>query len=191
LERASLLTPHMKAMGLLDSARIMSAFTSDLARSFLTRLVRSWHLSISSVYLPAWVIVALLWSHRVFTASNTGLILLVHLLLGLSLASWSFFVATPFKKSPQLAAVASTFLAILLAILALVFGDVVGTRTASVLSLVFPPVFYIYAIRVICAFEGLGSPTNVLQGDPDNDVQLLPLIVVAIVRSALHFNVTY
>lgn len=161
-ERAILLTSHMKAMGLMDSARIIS-----------------WHVSISLAYLPAWIIVSLVWHYRIFTATNAGLILIVHLLLGWSLASWSFFVSAPFGNSPQLAAVASTFLSIVFAILALVFGHA-GTGAAFIFSVVFPPGFYIFAIRAICGFENHQMATNAVKGDPDNQLMLLPLIIAAI-----------
>ncbi|KAK0481451.1 hypothetical protein IW261DRAFT_1075379 [Armillaria novae-zelandiae] len=162
-ERANLITAHMKAMGLLDSARILS-----------------WHLSVSLVYLPAWVIVALVWHARIFSKTNAGLVVAVHLLLGLSLASWSFFVAAPFGKSPQLAAVASTFLAIIFAIIALVFSQA-GNVVAFIFTILFPPGYYIFAIRAMCGFENNLRATNVLQGDPDNGLLLLPLLIAAIV----------
>ena len=149
----------------------------------LTSVVSSWHLSISLAYLPAWVIVALVWRSRIFTGTSVGLILVVHLLLGLSLASWSFFIATPFGKSPQLAAVVSTFLAIVFAIIALVYSSHATTGTAFAFSLIFPPGFYIFAIRAICGFEDSQIPTNALQNDPESNLLLLPLIVAAIVSS--------
>ncbi|KAI0778957.1 P-loop containing nucleoside triphosphate hydrolase protein [Trametes elegans] len=162
-ERANLLTAHLKAMGLRDSARIIS-----------------WHVSISLAYLPAWIIVAIIWHFRIFKATNVGLIIVVHLLLGLTLASWSFFVAAPFGKSPQLAAVASTFLAIVFAILALVFSRA-STGAAFIFTLIFPPGFYIFAIRAICGFEVYQLATNITQPDPDNALRLLPLIIAAII----------
>ncbi|KAI0370085.1 P-loop containing nucleoside triphosphate hydrolase protein [Pilatotrama ljubarskyi] len=162
-ERANLLTAHLKAMGLFDSARIIS-----------------WHLSISLAYLPAWIIVSIIWHFRIFSATNIGLIIVVHLLLGLTLASWSFFVATPFGKSPQLAAVASTFLAIVFAILALVFARAT-TGAAFVFTLIFPPGFYIFAIRAIAGFEVHQLATSATQPDPDNALRLLPLIIAAII----------
>ncbi|KDQ62888.1 hypothetical protein JAAARDRAFT_168184 [Jaapia argillacea MUCL 33604] len=162
-ERANLLTAHLKAMGLLDSARIVS-----------------WHVSVSLAYLPAWIIVAIVWHYRIFTASNVGLIIVVHLLLGFTLASWSFFVSAPFGQSPQLAAVVSTFLSILFAILALVFAKA-STGAAFIFTIIFPPGFYIFAIRAICGFENHQLATNLLKGDPDNNVMLLPLIVAAII----------
>lgn len=163
-ERAGLLTSHMKAMGLLDSARIIS-----------------WHLSISLPYLPAWVIVALIWRYRIFSETNVLMILAVHLLLPLSLASWALFVAAPFGKSPQLAAVVSTFLAILLAVVALVLGHA-HDGTAVIFTLIFPPAFYIFAIRTIAGWENHLHPTNALQGDPDNNLRLLPLLIIALIN---------
>ena len=165
----------------------------SLLQLYLTRHNRSWHIGISLAYLPAWVIVALVWHSRIFTATNVGLILLVHLLLGLSLASWSFFIATPFGKSPQLSAVCSTFLAVLFAIVALVFSDHCTTGTAFIFSIVFPPGFYIFAMRAICGYENNQIPTNALHGDPDNNMVLLPLLIAAIVRLLaleykLHFD---
>ncbi|KAK0217586.1 hypothetical protein EDD85DRAFT_990713 [Armillaria nabsnona] len=162
-ERANLVTAHMKAMGLLDSARILS-----------------WHISVCLAYLPAWVIVALIWHYRIFSKTNAGLVVVVHLLLGLSLASWSFFVAAPFGKSPQLAAVASTFLAIIFAIIALVLSHA-GNVAAFIFTILFPPGYYIFAIRAMCGFENHLLATNVLQGDPDNGLLLLPLLIAAIV----------
>ncbi|KAG1813914.1 uncharacterized protein BJ212DRAFT_1274572 [Suillus subaureus] len=162
-ERANLLTSHMKAMGLLDTARIAS-----------------WHVSISLAYLPAWVVVSIIWHYRIFSATNVGLVLAVHLLFGFSLASWSFFIAAPFGKSPQLAAVATTFLSIIFAILALVLSRA-STIVATILTIIFPPGYYVFAIRAICGWENHQIPTNILKPDPDSNLILLPLIIAAII----------
>ncbi|KAG1763849.1 hypothetical protein EDD22DRAFT_482473 [Suillus occidentalis] len=162
-ERANLLTSHMKAMGLLDTARIIS-----------------WHISISLAYLPAWIVVSIVWHYRIFSGTNVGLVLIVHLLLGFSLASWSFFIAAPFGKSPQFAAVATTFLGIIFAILALTFSRA-STAAATIFTLIFPPGYYVFAIRAICGWETHQIPTNILKPDPDNNLTLLPLIIAATV----------
>jgi ATP-binding cassette subfamily A (ABC1) protein 3 len=129
------------------------------------------------------VIVGLTWRFRIFSQTNVGLILVVHVLLGLVLASWSFFVAAPFGKSPQLAAVVTTFLSIVFVILALVLSKA-GNGTAFIFSIVFPPGFYVFAIRAIAGYENHLLPTNALKGDPDNQLNLLGLIIAAIVRSS-------
>ncbi|KZT01143.1 P-loop containing nucleoside triphosphate hydrolase protein [Laetiporus sulphureus 93-53] len=163
-ERATQLTSHMKAMGLMDSARIIS-----------------WHLTISLIYIPAWTLVSVIWHFQIFTGTNTGLVFAIHLLLGLSLASWSFFASVPFGRSPQLAAIASTVLAIGFAVLALVFQHA-STVSAFIYSLFFPPGFYIFAIRAVCGFEVHQIPTSVIRPDPDNHLRLLPLIFAAIIN---------
>ncbi|KAF9045107.1 hypothetical protein BJ165DRAFT_1346335 [Panaeolus papilionaceus] len=162
-ERAMLITEHMRAMGLLDSARILS-----------------WHIGISLTYLPAWIVVALTWKFRIFEASSAGLIVILHILLGLSLASWSFFVAAPFGKSPQLAAVVTTFLGVVFAILGVVIKSS-RTGTLVIFSLLFPPSFYIFALRGISGFENHQIPTNVLEKDPDSGVVVLPLLIAAVI----------
>jgi ATP-binding cassette subfamily A (ABC1) protein 3 len=156
--------------------------------SRLLIVFRSWHISISLAYLPAWIVVSIIWHYRIFTATNVGLVLIVHLLFGFSLASWSFFVAAPFGKSPQLAAVATTFLGIIFAILALVFSGA-GTTAATIFTLIFPPSYYVFAIRAICGWENHQIPTEILKPDPDSNLILLPLIIAAIVRDA-YFSCT-
>ena len=131
-------------------------------------------------YLPAWIIVGLTWRFRIFTETNVGLIIVLHILLGLVLASWSFFVAAPFGKSPQLAAVVTTFLAIVFAILGLVIKS---SRSGPLFffSVIFPPSFYIFALKAICGYESHELATNILKGDPDRRIILLPLLIAAIV----------
>lgn len=177
-----LITEYMGAMGLLDSARILYASPSLIFHlvSTWSDSCRSWHISISLTYLPAWIGVALTWKFRIFTETNTGLILIVHLLLGLVLASWSFFISVPFGKSPHLAAVASTLLGLVFAVLALVMQSS-QSGTLFIFSVLFPPSFYIFAIKAICGYENHQFPTNVLKGDPDRGIVLLPLIIAAIV----------
>lgn len=123
---------------------------------------------------------ALTWKFHIFTETNTGLILLVHILLGLVLASWSFFLSAPFGKSPHLAAVVSTFLGLVFAILALVVKSS-QTGILFILSLLFPPSFYIFALKAICGYENHQRPTNAIKGDPDRGIVLLPLIIAALV----------
>jgi ATP-binding cassette, subfamily A (ABC1), member 3 len=112
--------------------------------------------------------------------TSAGLIFIFHIILGLLLASYSFFVAAPFGKSPQLAAVASTLLSIVFAIIALVFGSA-GTGAAFIFSIVFPPGWYIFVIRAICGWENHLQASNLLKGDPDNNLALLPLLIAGVV----------
>ncbi|KAH9486075.1 ABC transporter A family member 6 [Psilocybe cubensis] len=163
-ERALLITGHMKAMGLYDSARILS-----------------WHVGISITYLPGWIIVGLLWKFRIFVETSAFLIVFVHVLLGLVLASWSLFVAAPFGTSPQLAAVVTTFLSVAVAVI----GQTLNTARPLVTilySALFPPSFYIFAMKAICGYENNQLATNPFKGDPDRNITLFPFIFVAILN---------
>lgn len=141
----------------------------------------SWHLSISLTYLPAWIIVTLIWHFHIFTKTNTGFLLVLHITLGLVLASYSLFIAVPFGKSSQLAAVVSTFLAILFAIMGLIVKKG-PSGILFVLSLLFPPSFYMFALTALTGYENNELGTNLLKGDPDKGVVMLPILIAAIVR---------
>jgi ATP-binding cassette subfamily A (ABC1) protein 3 len=110
--------------------------------------------------------------------------LLIQILTGLSLASWSFFLATPFGKSPVLGAVLSTIISILFAILALVYGPHIGTLGAFFYTLILPSGFYIFAIRNIGAFELLQKPGNLVHPDPSDRLRLLPVVFAVFVRDS-------
>ena len=167
-ERALGITSHMKVMGLHDSARALS-----------------WHATITAAYLPAWVITALVWRFRIFAKTDIGLVIVVHLVTGMSLVSWTQFASAPFGRSPQLAAVFCTFLALLIAIFALVAGHV-STGGAALFTLLLPPGFFIFATRSIAGFENHQLATNAVQPDPDRHMRLLPLIIVGLVNIFLY-----
>jgi hypothetical protein len=152
-------------------------------------VIRSWHISISLAYLPTWIVVSIAWHYRIFSSTNVGLVLIVHLLLGFSLASWSFFIAAPFgTKSPQFAAVATTFFGIMFAILALTFSRA-STAAATIFILIFPPGYYIFPKHAVCGWETYQIPTNILKPDADSNLTLLSLIIAIIVCGA-YFSCT-
>lgn len=70
----------------------------------------SWHLSISSVYLPAWIGIALIFQSFVFKGTNIGLLIGLYIVTGLGLASWTQLVVVWFKDASTLAAIFSKFL---------------------------------------------------------------------------------
>lgn len=144
------------------------------------KIPSSLHISMSLAYLPAWIVIAVIWHVRLFTQTNVGFLIGIHLILGLSLGSWSFFIATPFGKSPQLAAVVSTIASIVFAILGLIFNGEAGA--AFIFSLLFPPAFYVLALRAISGFEMNGLPARVMQRDPNHHIMILPVMIAGIVR---------
>ena len=140
-------------------------------------------MSVTLAYLPAWTIVSIIWHFQIFSGTNGGLVFAVHLVMGLSLASWSLFVGAPFGNSPQLSAVVSTFLSIVFAIFALVLGAV-GDGTSFIFTLIFPPAYYIFALRSMAGFEVHQIPTSVVDPDPDSGMRLLPILIAGIVSAS-------
>ncbi|CAE6450969.1 unnamed protein product [Rhizoctonia solani] len=133
-ERASKLASLMHVMGCGRAARIVS-----------------WHISISMVYLPAWIITAVIWQRRIFSATNVGLVIAIHTIAGFSLSSFTLLASMPFHKSPQLAAISTTFISLLLAIIAMLLPD--SPTACGMYTLIFPPGFYVFAIKSISRFE--------------------------------------
>lgn len=73
-------------------------------------------------------------------------------------------------------------LAILFAVFALVFGHA-GNGSSFIFTLIFPPGFYIFAVRAMAGWENHLHPTNAIKGDPDNGLGLLQLLIAAFVRT--------
>ncbi|KAJ6516580.1 P-loop containing nucleoside triphosphate hydrolase protein [Mycena vitilis] len=175
-----------KVVSSITMPRTMCGTPSYLAPEVVTQQNSSGYDSLQgeddaeSYSLVSWIIGALIWRSHIWVLTNVLLILIVHILLGLTLTSWSFFLAAPFGKSPQLAAVPSTFLAILFAIVALILKQI-PTGGAFIFTIIFPPGFYIFANRAISGYENHSFATNALKGDPDNNLQLLAIIIAGII----------
>jgi ATP-binding cassette subfamily A (ABC1) protein 3 len=106
--------------------------------------------------------------------------------LRLSLASWSFFVSVPFGKSPQLAAISTTFLSSLFAIFALVLSPYASNGLQMVFTLLFPPSFFIFVISAIIGFEDTQARTSFTQPDPQRGGRIGTLFLIAIINIFLY-----
>jgi ATP-binding cassette subfamily A (ABC1) protein 3 len=61
----------------------------------------------------------------------------------------------PFHKSPQLAAISTTFLSLLLSIIAMLLPN--SPTACALYTLIFPPGFYVFAIKAVSRFESRRS----------------------------------
>ncbi|KZT61334.1 P-loop containing nucleoside triphosphate hydrolase protein [Calocera cornea HHB12733] len=168
-EQNARLTPHLQAMGCMRSARILS-----------------WHFSMSMLYMPAWIAMGIIWQKRVFTNTPIGLVIGVHILFGVQITSWSMFAGMPFSQSPQLAAIATTFFALIFAIIAHVVQFPTGG--ACLFQLFFPSSFYIYALRGIALYEMAKIPTDVLKTSPSDGYSAndnSPILIIAVIGVAI------
>lgn len=163
-ERTALLTSHLEAMGCLKSARAIS-----------------WHLSVSLVYLPAWIISAVLWQREIFTQTSLGFFIFAIIFSATALTSFSMLVAAPFaSRAPTLAAITAVLLAFILAVVALVTEGVV---IEIVLGLLFPPTLFTYIIKAICSFESEDLVPSLTSQSPRGGAPLIALFIIAIVSN--------
>ncbi|KAK9473660.1 uncharacterized protein V1510DRAFT_413533 [Dipodascopsis tothii] len=139
LERERGLTTLMESMGVRKDARMLSFF-----------------LSFSALYVAGWAVVGLAVAMTMFYTSNHGVVIVYHILSGLSLVSFSLFLAVPFRHT-QLAGIAGTGVCILLAIMTLVQSHAPDAPRAApvLLGLFFPPMNYVYYIQTNARFERL------------------------------------
>ena len=153
----------------------------------------SWHLSIISAYFIAWVIVAIIFQQFIYSRTNTGLLIVLYVITGLNLASWTMLVAVPFANAPTLAAItcklsnslriqltSATFLAIILAIVALLAPS--GAGVQIILTFIFPPTFYTFFTKGLASWENVPAHPNILRRSPQGDAPILGLMIIAIVR---------
>ncbi|KAH6612762.1 hypothetical protein C7974DRAFT_346711 [Boeremia exigua] len=122
------------------------------------------HIAFDIIYFPGWVIMGLIVWALAFRSSNAGILVIFHILAGLSLTSFSIFGAAFFRKA-QLSGITIVIIPILLAIIAQVAGPF-GTSAVYILSLIFPSINYVFFIVWIARFERELTGANLGQGAP-------------------------
>lgn len=99
------------------------------------RLLAS-HIAFDIIYLPGWICIGLVMAFTIFTKTSPVVLLIFHILLGLSLTSFSIFGAAFFHKA-QLSGISTTIISLLLGVIAQFLKP--RTGTVVILSLLFPP----------------------------------------------------
>ncbi|KAK3381324.1 P-loop containing nucleoside triphosphate hydrolase protein [Podospora didyma] len=135
----------------------------------------SYHISFTALYLPGWVIGSLLVWGSVFSHTSAGLIVIYHILAGLSLASMSILGAAFFKKS-QLSGVCITIVYILFAVVAQIL-TAPKTGTVAILSLLFAPCNYTFFIALLARWEVKELPTNLTKSAPESPWNLPGIVL--------------
>ncbi|KAK7931416.1 ABC transporter A family member 3 [Apiospora marii] len=143
--------------------------TKRLWEAQVARLL-SHHIAFTVVYLPGWIIAAIIIGRGVFASSNVGLLIVHFLLSGLALASLSIFGSAFFKKS-QLSGVVSTIAYILLAILAQAL-TAPSTAAVIVLSLLFTPCNFVWFLTYVARYQKHSWPADLVHTPPDSPWEL-------------------
>ncbi|EER27748.1 ABC transporter domain containing protein [Coccidioides posadasii C735 delta SOWgp] len=124
------------------------------------------HLALDAIYAPGWIVIAIILSLGVFSNTSPGILLIFHLLAGLSLSSFSLFGASFFKRA-QLSGISVTIACLLLGIISQIVGPE-SNGGVAILSLLFPPMNYINFTILMARWERQNLPTNMVKSAPES-----------------------
>ncbi|KAI1518783.1 Nod factor export ATP-binding protein I [Pyrenophora tritici-repentis] len=139
---------------------------SPAKKAWHTQFARllSMHFAFDIIYFPAWVIMGVIVWGLAFPTSSVVILIIFHILAGLSLTSFSIFGAAFFRKA-QLSGITIVIIPILLAIIAQVAGPF-STSAVYVLSLLFPSINYVFFIICVARFERQLVAMNMVKAAP-------------------------
>jgi ABC-type Na+ transport system ATPase subunit NatA len=132
--------------------------------------ILSYHLAFDIMYAPGWVLMAVVLGVGVFQRTSMAIIIVYHLLAGLSLASFSVLGASFFKKA-QLSGITLALTTLLLGVVAQVVG-IQHSSTVGILSFLLVPCNYVFFMIFMARYERQDRPTDLLRGAPDSPWQL-------------------
>jgi len=151
----------------LGMSQLIEAMIPNLKRwqPQVARLL-SYHLAFDMIYLPGWIIMGLVLGVGVFAKTSMAIVIIFHVLAGLSLTSFSILGASLFKKA-QLSGISLTITTLLLGVLAQVI-DKTNSGTVAILSLLFAPCNYVFFIIFMSRYERQDMPTDLVRAAPQN-----------------------
>jgi len=143
----------------------LSQLIEAMGGSNIARLL-SYHVAFDIIYAPGWVVLGIVLG-AVFANTSRGILIVHHILVGLSLSSFSLVGAAFFKKA-QLSGITVTIVSLILGIIGQVFHSKLSSGGIAVLALLFPPVNYLFFIVIVARFERIDLPANLLKAAPGN-----------------------
>lgn len=132
--------------------------------------ILSYHLAFDLLYLPGWILIGVILGVGVFAETSLGVVIIFHILTGLSFTSFSIFISSFFKKA-QLSGITCCILTIVLGIIAQIMKNP-GTGTVAILSFLFPSANYVCFTVVMARFERQEQPLNLTKAAPENNSTL-------------------
>lgn len=127
----------------------------------------AYSLAYDMLYLPGWIIMAILLQKGLFTLTSMGIMVIFYILVGLASSSFALFGAAFFKKA-QLSGITVTCVTLILGILSQVTMKG-GAVAPGVLSFLFPSSAYVVFLAHIGRFEHAKLATNLVEGAPKLD----------------------
>lgn len=149
----------------------------------------SHNIAFALVYVPGWIAMGAVMGGMAFKATSIIIPIVSHILCGLSLASLGLFAGCCFRKS-QLSGITAVILSLGLAIIAMACGDI-ATGWVAVLSLLFPPMNYMYHLILIARWETQSRGASLTAGAPNSNstVPVLAFWVFAIIQMVLYLAI--
>jgi ATP-binding cassette, subfamily A (ABC1), member 3 len=133
------------------------------------------HLAFDLLYGPGWIVMAIILSVGVFSKTSSGIMIVFHILAGLSMSSMSILGGAFFHKA-QLSGITSVIVSLLLGIVAQVAGKA-STGAVAILSLLFPPMNYVYFTILLARWEEQDMGTNLVKSAPGSPWKLPGIVL--------------
>ncbi|PQE22561.1 abc transporter protein [Rutstroemia sp. NJR-2017a BVV2] len=151
----------------LGMSQLLEAMMPNLRRwePQVARIL-SYHLAFDLIYAPGWIIMAVVLGVGVFAQTSMAIVIIYHLLAGLSLTSFSILGASFFKKA-QLSGITLAIVTLLLGVISQVVG-ITTTGAVAILSLLFVPCNYVFFIIFMARYERQNLATDLVRAAPDN-----------------------
>ncbi|KAF2744246.1 putative ABC transporter [Sporormia fimetaria CBS 119925] len=130
------------------------------------RLMGHW-IAFTIVYLPSWVIMAILAKVGLFPKTNAGILVVFFLLTGMSLDSFSILGASIFRRA-QLSGITVTVVAIVLGVAAQISAKSLTTGAVAVLGLLFTPMTFVFHMIWLAQHEHKKLTPNLVEGPPSS-----------------------
>ena len=152
-------------------AQLLDSMMPNIARwqPQAVRIVAN-HLAFDMMYLPGWIVMSIILFVGVFAATSPAIMLIENILAGLATSSFSIFAAGFFKKA-QLSGILTVIAFMLLAVIAQVINKG-GTGSYAILSLLFPPMNYVFFIITMARFERQELGMNLIKAAPQHTSSL-------------------
>jgi ATP-binding cassette subfamily A (ABC1) protein 3 len=150
-ERESGMTPLMEAM--MQHAPQLSRIIAN-------------HFSFTLLYMPSWIVIAIIIAKAMFPASSVVAVLAFMLLSGSTFVSYAQFCSSFFPRA-QLSGIAATIINLAFGIIAQFLGKQ-GSGTVLVLSILFPPANFVYWMIFVARWQKQYLAPDFSKAAPDN-----------------------
>lgn len=128
--------------------------------------ILSYHLAFDMLYLPSWIIIGIILGVGVFAQTSKAIVIIYHVLAGLSLVSFTILFASFFKKA-QLSGITLALITLLLGVIAQVLSGF-SSGSVIILSLLFVPCNYVFFLIFMARYEQQNRAADLVHGPPNN-----------------------